>query len=468
MHDYVDTISSSQWATETVLGSSEQGRDIDLLTITNTSIPIANKKIIYIIGRQHSAETASSHMLKGMIDFLISSDTDAKRMRDNFVWYIVPMVNPDGVYLGKSRATSENRDPNRDWHPDNHNSNYSIDFFIDWHNQMNDDRWYNFIYSPTGNTFFSILSDWTDFDSQSASGASGCTDSYCTARGYIMNNILFDPTFVFEPTPHLYTWTIGSLKQEGEYVAFAIDEYFDEPPEIDNVQATPPSVSQDGYVNITCDVADNDVVDTVKVNISGPGGFTPVNATMNEGSYYYNTTYTVVGTYNFFIWANDTSGNSNMSTGHSFSITSGILLVDSEFNDSTDSADLRANSTSQDWYESRNDDPTLLTLNTSDVGGNSGKKAALKNYGIAKNAYLAQELSNPQTGTFNVSLDIFIDRIQDSSNYDRTAYIWIGDDTGTNNPGRPCSTSNERFVYLTFYDSTPGDTLGLLLQCGLL
>jgi len=31
-------------------------------------------------------------------------------------------------------------------------------------------------------------------------------------------------------------------------------------------------------------------------------------------------TYSIVGTYDYFIWANDTSGNSNMSIGHSFEI----------------------------------------------------------------------------------------------------------------------------------------------------
>jgi 3',5'-cyclic AMP phosphodiesterase CpdA len=32
--------------------------------------------------------------------------------------------------------------------------------------------------------------------------------------------------FGFEPTPHLHTWTISSLRQQGANVAYAIDEYF--------------------------------------------------------------------------------------------------------------------------------------------------------------------------------------------------------------------------------------------------
>ena len=51
-------------------------------------------------------------------------------------------------------------------------------------------------------------------------------------------------------------------------------------------------------------------------------------------------------------------------------------LVDSDFEASTDSADLRANAPEQDWYESRNDDPFILYLDESDIGGNTGKKAA--------------------------------------------------------------------------------------------
>jgi len=239
MQDYTNTVDASPWAAKSTLGLSEQGREVPLLTITNSSIPDSDKKVVYIIGRQHSAETCSSHMLRGMIDFLISDNLDAQRMRDNFVWYIVPMVNPDGVYLGKSRGTSEDRNANRDWmnsetveinivrnHINSINNSLGIDFFIDWHSQMDDDSWYNYVYSPPENTFFTILSAWTDFDTESASAPGNGSASSCTARQYISNNTVCDPMFVFEPTPHLHSWTIFSLEQEGKNVAYAIDEYF--------------------------------------------------------------------------------------------------------------------------------------------------------------------------------------------------------------------------------------------------
>ncbi|RLF32869.1 MAG: hypothetical protein DRN07_04030, partial [Thermoplasmata archaeon] len=93
------------------------------------------------------------------------------------------------------------------------------------------------------------------------------------------------------------------------------------PPEISDVAAFPNPQEMNGWVNITGNVTDDSGVNMVKVNITGPAGFTPVNVTMAGGSYHYNATYAVAGTYTYFIWANDTSGNSNMSAPHTFTIT---------------------------------------------------------------------------------------------------------------------------------------------------
>lgn len=244
MSDFVDTVSISQYADKFILGFSEQGRDIDLLTITNTAIPIEDKNIIYIIGRQHAGETASSHMLEGMINFLISDDVNAYVLRNNYVWFIVPMVNPDGVYIGNSRATSEGVNPNRDWHPNNHDSveidivrthiqsinaypGPGIDLFIDWHSQMNDTGWYNFIYSPPSNTFFPYLSQWTNFNQEKVVRPS-CSPSSCSSIGYTTKELGL-LSFVFEPTPHLITWTRDALNQQGINTAFAIADYFGAP-----------------------------------------------------------------------------------------------------------------------------------------------------------------------------------------------------------------------------------------------
>lgn len=96
------------------------------------------------------------------------------------------------------------------------------------------------------------------------------------------------------------------------------------PPIITNVQATPISQEVGRCVNITCTVTDNTGVDFVKINITGPAGFTPMNTSMirivGTDNYYYNVSYSILGMYYYYIWANDTSNNQNKSLVFQFQI----------------------------------------------------------------------------------------------------------------------------------------------------
>lgn len=42
-------------------------------------------------------------MMQGVIDFLTSDHVEAQILRDNFVFKIIPMLNPDGVIHGNYR-----------------------------------------------------------------------------------------------------------------------------------------------------------------------------------------------------------------------------------------------------------------------------------------------------------------------------------------------------------------------------
>jgi hypothetical protein len=202
------------------------------------------------------------------------------------------------------------------------------------------------------------------------------------------------------------------------------------------------------------------------------GGGSVVKAP-DQSTYHYGDVVQLTASANtgwvFSAWSGDLIGSTSPASltidgdkAVTATFTQSALLVDSTFDVSVDDADLRTNSAGQDWYESRggfsNGDSTLLTLDTSNIGGNTGNKAGLKSYGSSTthNAYCTQEFVTPQTGIFTVSFDIYIDRIEDAGDYDRAGHIFIGDDSATGNA--PTGTSNERFVFLAFYDSTPGDT----------
>ena len=101
--------------------------------INNKSQILDERKAIVIIGRQHPGETVGSYVIKGIIDFLMSDSDEAKKLREIYIFKIVPMMNPDGVLVGNSRTSFAGCDLNRRWgkpneiiHPEIYNTKQMI------------------------------------------------------------------------------------------------------------------------------------------------------------------------------------------------------------------------------------------------------------------------------------------------------------------------------------------------------
>ncbi len=146
---------------------------------------------------------------------------------------------------------------------------------------------------------------------------------------------------------------------------------------------------------------------------------------------------------------------SSTQCGFGFSLQFDTALADSDFSASADSAALRTNGTGQDWYESRAQAPTMLTLDEAAIGSNSTKKARLAS-STTQNVYLSQEFSTSATTTFMAQWDVYVDDVLDDSTRDRAAVMLVGDDSGGTNG--PNSASAERFVHLAFWKNGGGDT----------
>ena len=123
------------------VAASLGGNYIDLLTITNpesgssvsdSSMSHSNsrsekqKKLVFITARVHPGETPSSFVVEGLIKYLISSCPEANALRNNFVFKVIPMLNPDGVINGNYRCSLSGNDLNRVWDRADRNSHPEI------------------------------------------------------------------------------------------------------------------------------------------------------------------------------------------------------------------------------------------------------------------------------------------------------------------------------------------------------
>eukprot|EP00750_Incisomonas_marina_P011877 INCI16428.3.p1 GENE.INCI16428.3~~INCI16428.3.p1 ORF type:complete len:848 (+),score=151.28 INCI16428.3:213-2756(+) len=94
------------------------GNKCPLLTITSLDSDrqrISMRKGIVVTARVHPGETNASWMMKGVIDYLCGDSVDARILRDNFVFKIVPMLNVDGVVCGNYRCSLAGVDLNRQY-----------------------------------------------------------------------------------------------------------------------------------------------------------------------------------------------------------------------------------------------------------------------------------------------------------------------------------------------------------------
>nr|KAJ3421899.1 Cytosolic carboxypeptidase 1 [Polyrhizophydium stewartii] len=63
----------------------------------------------------HPGESNSSHIMSGLVQFLLSTDDTAVALRRRCIFKIVPMLNPDGVVNGSHRCSLAGVDLNRQW-----------------------------------------------------------------------------------------------------------------------------------------------------------------------------------------------------------------------------------------------------------------------------------------------------------------------------------------------------------------
>lgn len=94
------------------------GVNCDYLTVTSRDKieNISQRKCVVISARVHPGETVGSWMMRGVLNFITDPNShEAKLLRENFIFKIIPMLNPDGVINGNYRCSLAGCDLNRRW-----------------------------------------------------------------------------------------------------------------------------------------------------------------------------------------------------------------------------------------------------------------------------------------------------------------------------------------------------------------
>ncbi|XP_042229939.1 uncharacterized protein LOC121871568 [Homarus americanus] len=73
------------------------------------------RRVVVVMARVHGGESPTSFIVQGMIELLQGQGSEANTIREHIVFIIVPMVNPDGVYIGNYRSSLMGFDLNRAW-----------------------------------------------------------------------------------------------------------------------------------------------------------------------------------------------------------------------------------------------------------------------------------------------------------------------------------------------------------------
>jgi hypothetical protein len=178
---FLEEIRGTPHLKDEVFGTSVEGRDLHLLTITEFSAESsAPPPTVWLMCRQHAWESGTSFVGEGAIRYLLSDE--AAPIRKSLVFKILPMMDPDGCARGGVRFNQHGYDLNRNWDtadPDNADQRRLMPeicaakkvihafsgFFLTLHNQETGE-WLSSSpkNKPIADRFFAALRGRTTFD----------------------------------------------------------------------------------------------------------------------------------------------------------------------------------------------------------------------------------------------------------------------------------------------------------------
>jgi hypothetical protein len=147
VQEHINSITKNKYVQIDTLGYSQEQRPIIQLHITDTSITNTNKKRVWIHSRTHPGETPSSFLAQGIIENLLNGSDSSQLVLQQFEFFIVPCINPDGVVGGYSRTNANKVDIEREYNKEEYDAEIETIILRDaWRKLMDEkpiDLWLN-------------------------------------------------------------------------------------------------------------------------------------------------------------------------------------------------------------------------------------------------------------------------------------------------------------------------------------
>jgi hypothetical protein len=111
----LDRLSGNPSVKTAEIGKSMRGRPLYQVTVTNPAVPEKNKKVVWLIARQHAWESGTSWVVEGALESLAAPNASNARLLGTVVFKFMPMGVPAGVAGGGVRFNVNGYDVNRNW-----------------------------------------------------------------------------------------------------------------------------------------------------------------------------------------------------------------------------------------------------------------------------------------------------------------------------------------------------------------
>lgn len=88
-----EAMAQASWVEEKTIGLSRDGQELYVYKVTDPTVPISEKKIVYLQGGQHCCEYGGMHLLDAVLRYLTGGTEEVKVLLRKYEFHIMPIVS---------------------------------------------------------------------------------------------------------------------------------------------------------------------------------------------------------------------------------------------------------------------------------------------------------------------------------------------------------------------------------------